>query len=145
MRHRLNALLVALAMTGISATTDGARAQPYPSRPITMIVPFAAGGTTDSLARLMAEAETSSLTQPVIHENVGGAAGGIALSRVSRAAPDGYTLVFGNWATHVVNAATPTPQYDVLNDFTPVGLVATQPLLIIANKAVPADSLKDLV
>jgi tripartite-type tricarboxylate transporter receptor subunit TctC len=145
MRQTLKVLLAAAAMTGISANSDNAIAQPYPSRPITMIVPFAAGGTTDTLGRILAEGMRASLSQPMIVENVAGAAGGIALGRVSRAAPDGHTLIFGNWATHVVNGAALAAQYDVLNDFVPVALVATQPLVILANKAVPAKDLNELV
>jgi tripartite-type tricarboxylate transporter receptor subunit TctC len=143
MRQSLNALLAALAFTGVHA--NHAHAQPFPSRPITMVVPFAAGGGTDTLGRIIAEGMKASLGQPVIVENLPGAAGSAALSRVSRAAPDGYTVVFGNWATHVVGPATHAVPYDVVKDFVPVSLAATQPLVIIANKSVPANGLRELV
>lgn len=142
---RRTALFAVLAGMCTSAMWHAANAQAYPSRPVAMIVPFAAGGPTDTLGRIMAEGMKAPLGQPVIPENVAGAAGSIALGRVSRAAPDGYTLIFGNWATHVVGGAALDVQYDVLNDFTPVSLVATQPLVILANKAVPASNLQELV
>jgi tripartite-type tricarboxylate transporter receptor subunit TctC len=110
-----------------------------------MVVPFGAGGGTDTLGRIVADGMKASLQQPVIAENVPGAAGSLALARVSRAASDGYTLVFGNWATHVVGPATRAVPYDVVKDFVPVALVATQPLVIIANKSVPANDLQGLV
>jgi tripartite-type tricarboxylate transporter receptor subunit TctC len=143
MRQILNALLTALAFMGVHV--DHADAQSYPSRPITMVVPFAAGGGTDTLGRIVAEGMKASLDQPVIVENLPGAAGSAALSRVSRAAPDGYTVVFGNWATHVVGPATRAVAYDVVKDFVPVSLAATQPLVIVANKSVPANDLQELV
>jgi tripartite-type tricarboxylate transporter receptor subunit TctC len=143
MRLTLNTLLAALLFTGGHA--NHADAQSYPSRPITMVVPFAAGGGTDTLGRIIAEGMKASLDQPVIVENLPGAAGSVALSRVSRAAPDGYTVVFGNWATHVVGPATRAAPYDVVKDFVPVSLAATQPLVIIANKSVPANDLPELV
>jgi tripartite-type tricarboxylate transporter receptor subunit TctC len=142
-RQALNALLTALAFTGVHA--NHADAQSYPSRPITMVVPFAAGGGTDTLGRIIAEGMKASLGQPVIVENLPGAAGSVALSRVSRAAPDGYTIVFGNWATHVVGPAMHAPPYDVIKDFVPISLAATQPLVVIANKSVPANDLRELV
>lgn len=143
--HTTAHTLLALTIAAASVPLGDAIAQSYPSHPITMVVPFAAGGATDTLGRLTAEGMKASLRQPVIVENVAGAAGGIAVSRVSRAAPDGYTIIFGNWATHVVNGAAAITQYDVLNDFEPISLVATQPLLIIANKGVPANNLKELL
>src|SRR5262249_50551549 len=93
-----------------------ASAQNYPSRPITMIVPFPAGGPTDTIGRIMAERMRSSLGQTVIIENVTGAAGSIGVGRVARAAPDGYTLSIGHWSTHVVNGAIYSLPYDVFND-----------------------------
>src|SRR5688572_30478981 len=134
MRQTLNAMLAALAIAGVHANSSDAGAQSFPSRPITMIVPFAAGGGTDTLARIVAEGMRASLKQPVIVENLPGAAGSVALSKVSGAAPDGYTIVFGNWATHVVGPATRAAPYDVVKDFVAVSLAATQPLVIIANK-----------
>jgi tripartite-type tricarboxylate transporter receptor subunit TctC len=122
-----------------------ARAQTYPSHPITMTVGFAAGGPTDVTARVMAERMRASLGQPVIVENVAGAAGSIGTGRVARAVPDGYTLSFGQWGTHVVNGALYALPYDVLNDFEPVALVSSNPWLIVAKKTMPADDLKGLI
>jgi tripartite-type tricarboxylate transporter receptor subunit TctC len=110
-----------------------------------MGMPFAAGGPGDTLARILAEHMRVSLGQSVIVENAAGAAGSIGTGRVARAPPDGYTLILGNWATHVVNGAAYVLPYDVLNDFEPVSLVATQPVLIIAKKAMPANDLKELI
>jgi tripartite-type tricarboxylate transporter receptor subunit TctC len=122
-----------------------ARAQTYPSRPITMNVPFAAGGPTDTIARIVSERMRASLGQAVIIENVTGADGTIGVGRVARAAADGYTIGIGHWATHVLNGAAYSLQYDVLKDFEPVTLLATNPLLIVTNKAVPAKDLKELI
>ena len=102
-------------------------AQAYPSRSITMVVPFAAGGPDDTLARIVAERMRASLGQPVVIENVTGAGGSIGVGRVARAVPDGYTLVIGIWTTHVVNGAIYALQYDVLNDFEPIALLANNP------------------
>ena len=121
-----------------------ARAQPYPARPITMVVPFPAGGPTDTIARVVAERMGVSLGQPLIIENVTGADGSIAVGRVARATPDGYTLSFGTWSTHVVNGAALALSYDVVNDFTPVGLVSDSPMVLIVNTA-PANNLQEFV
>src|SRR5262245_45764055 len=110
----------------------------YPSRPITMVVPFAAGGPTDTIARIVAEHMRVSLGQPVILENVAGAAGSTGAGRVARAAGDGYTLVTGVWGTHVLNGAIYSLQYDLLKDFEPVSLLASNPMVIAAKKAMPA-------
>jgi tripartite-type tricarboxylate transporter receptor subunit TctC len=119
--------------------------QAYPSRPITMIVPFAAGGPTDTIARTLAEHMRVSLGQPVILENVTGAAGSIAAGRVARAAGDGYTLVIGVWGTHVLNGAIYPLSYDLLKDFEPISLVASNPMVIVAKKAMPANDLVELI
>ena len=124
---------------------DNAAAQVYPSRPVTMVVPFPAGGSTDTIGRIMADGMRASLGQTIIIENVGGASGNIGVGRVARAAPDGYTLILGSWPTHVLNAAIFTLPYDPLNDFEPVSLVAAQPLFIIAKKAMPAKDLAELI
>jgi tripartite-type tricarboxylate transporter receptor subunit TctC len=120
-------------------------AQTYPTRPITMIVPFAAGGPSDVLGRILAERMRASLGQPVIIDNVVGAAGSIGVGRVARAAPDGYTLVVANWSTHVANGALYTLPYDVVKDFEPVALATTNTFVIVARKSMPADDLKGLV
>src|SRR5215475_1426194 len=135
-------LSVALAtFVGLAA----AHGQVYPSRPVTMIVPFPAGGSTDAIARILAERMRVSLGQPVVIENVGGAGGSIGVGRVARAAPDGYTLDVGQWDTHVANGATFPLSYDVVKDFEPVALLSSNPFLILAKKAMPADDLKGLV
>src|SRR5262245_34500074 len=100
-----------------------ARAHPYPSRPVTMIVPAPAGGPTDAIARSLAEGMRRPLGQPVVIENVGGASGTIGVGRAVRAAPDGYTFSIGNWPFHVLNGAIFTLPYDLLKDFEPVALV----------------------
>ena len=117
----------------------------YPSRPITMIVPFAAGGPTDTIGRIISERVRASLSQTVIIENVTGANGSIGVGRVARAAPDGYTLGIGHWATHVINGAIYPLQYDVFSDFAPVALIATNPQLIVTKNAVPANNLSNLI
>jgi tripartite-type tricarboxylate transporter receptor subunit TctC len=122
-----------------------AAAQSYPSRPIVMIVPYPAGGGADVVARVTAERMRAFLGQPIIIENVGGASGGTGTARVARAAPDGYTLGVGNWSTHVVNAAVSALSYDVLKDFKPVAMTIRFPLLIVANNALPANNLTQLI
>jgi tripartite-type tricarboxylate transporter receptor subunit TctC len=110
-----------------------------------MIVPYPSGGPTDALARIVAEGMRASLSQPVVIENIGGASGSIGVGRAARAEPDGYTLSLGNWPTHVVNGAVLTLRYDVLKDFEPISLIASNPLLIVAKKALPAKDLKELI
>jgi tripartite-type tricarboxylate transporter receptor subunit TctC len=117
----------------------------YPSRPVTMIVPFAAGGPTDTLARIVSERMRSSIGQPIIIENVTGAAGTLGVGRVARAAPDGYTIGIGAWNTHVVNGAVYQLPYDVLDDFEPVGLLANNTHMIVSRDGVPAGDLKQLI
>ena len=120
-------------------------AQGYPSRPVTLVVPFAAGGPVDVLARIMAERMKVSLGQPVIVENVAGAAGSLGVGRVARASPNGYTLSIGpGSATHVANGAIYALPYDVVNDFEPVGLIGTMSQLIVARKTFPANDLNEL-
>jgi len=120
-------------------------AQSYPARPVTMVVAFGAGGPSDVIARVLAEGMRSSLGQPVVVENVAGASGTIGVGRVARAAPDGYTLVLGNWATHVLNGPMFALQYDLVKDFEPVALVSSDPLMIVGKKALPANDLKQFV
>src|SRR5262249_6591938 len=102
-------------------------AQVYPSRPVTIVVPFPAGGPTDTLARILTEHMRTSFGQSVIIENVSGAGGSIGVGRVARAAPDGYTVSIGHWGTHVLNGASYQLQYDVVQDFEPVSLLADTP------------------
>jgi tripartite-type tricarboxylate transporter receptor subunit TctC len=122
-----------------------ARAQVYPTRPITMIVPFAAGGPNDRIARIMAEHMGVLLGQPVMIENIDGAAGSIGTGRAARAAPDGTTISIGYWGTHVANAVIYKLDYDVVKDFEPISLLVESPLLIAASKATPASDLKEFV
>ena len=131
---------------GAAATLPfAARAQSFPTRPITMVVGFPPGGTADLTARIMADRMAGPLGQTIIVENVPGSGGSIGAGRVAHAAPDGYTLVCGSWGTHVVNGALLRLPYDVLGDFAPVALLANQPLLIATNTAVPAKDLKELI
>ena len=142
---RRNFLRLTAGAAALPTVPRFARAQTYPSRPITMIVPFAPGGLTDVIGRVLAEGMRTSLGQPVIIENVAGANGSIGTGRVARAAPDGYTLVVGIWNTHVANGAIYTLQYDIVKDFEPVLLLADAPLLLVASKAVPANNLKEFI
>jgi len=130
---------------GAAAWPLAARAQAYPSRPVTIVVPFPAGGPTDTLARILAEHMRTSLGQPVIIENVSGAGGSIGVGRVARAAPDGYTVSIGHWGTHVLNGASYQLQYDVVQDFEPVSLLADTPQWIVARKTLPAKDLRELI
>src|SRR5215831_12965070 len=138
-------LHLAAGASALPAISRFARAQTYPSRPITMIVPYPPGGLTDVIGRILAEGMRTSLGQSVIIENIGGANGSIGTGRVARAASDGYTLVVGIWNTHVANGATYALQYDVVKDFEPVVLLADAPLLLVASKAVPANDLKEFI
>ena len=141
MRHLLLALAVATAL----ASVGSAHAQTYPSRPITMIVSYPPGGPTDTLARILAEPMRTSLGQPVIIENVGGAGGTLGVGRAARAAPDGYTLSIGQWASHVSTVAIYPVQFDVLKAFESVALLTNAPLWIIGKSGLPANDVKELV
>jgi tripartite-type tricarboxylate transporter receptor subunit TctC len=136
--------LLAGALVGL-ATLGAALAQPYPSRPITLVVPFAAGGPTDTLARILGERLRAPLGQTVVVENATGAAGSIGVGRVARAAPDGYTVGIGHWSTHVVNGAIYSLPYDPVTDFEPVSLLPANPQLIVTRTSIPAKDLKELV
>jgi tripartite-type tricarboxylate transporter receptor subunit TctC len=134
------AIALCLLALGVSA-----RAQSYPSRPITIVVPFAPGGATDVLPRMLAERLHAVLGQPVVIENVSGAGGTIGLGRVARAAPDGYTIVSGNWSTFVSNGAIYTLPYDLVRDFEPIVVLPSNSHLIAARKTHPANNLAELV
>jgi len=136
-------LFVAIALT-LLASFAGAQAQTFPSRTVTIIVPFPPGGSTDTVARIMAERMQPLLGQPVIIENVGGAGGSTAVGRLARAEPDGYTIDIGQWDTHVGSIIYKLT-YDLEKDFAPVGLISVNPQLLIAKKNLPADDLKGLV
>jgi tripartite-type tricarboxylate transporter receptor subunit TctC len=134
-----------LAVAAASVCIASASAQVYPARPITMIVPFPAGGATDTIARIMNERLKAALGQPVIIENVGGAGGSIGVGRVVRAAPDGYTLNIGQLGSHVMNGAAYALPYDLLKDLEPVAMLAANPQVIVARNGVPANDLKELI
>jgi len=121
-----------------------AAAQQFPSRPITLIVPFPPGGSTDTAARILADRMRPALGQTVVVENVGGAGGTIGVGRLARSAPDGYTIDIGQWDTHVGAVIYPIG-FDLQKDFAPVGLLSVNPQLMIARKGFPADDLKGLV
>jgi tripartite-type tricarboxylate transporter receptor subunit TctC len=141
----MKTLVTAVAIAAMAAGLGDAAAQPYPSRAITMIAPFPAGGPLDTIARIIAEPMRVALGQPLVIENVAGAGGNIGTGRVARAAPDGYTLGIGQWSTHVVNPVTYNLPYDVLNDFEPIALLTITPQLIIARKDFPAKDVKELI
>ena len=135
----------ALLFAGLLAAALPALSQTYPTRAITVIVPFSAGGPTDTIARIMAERMTRALGQTVVVENVTGAGGSIGVTKVVRAAPDGYTVGIGHIGTHVIVEAIQPVQFDVLKDLDPVAMIATNPQLIVSKAAVPAKDLKELM
>ena len=133
------AALLGMALPGIAA------AQNYPARPVTIIVPFPAGGATDTLARFLAEKMRAILAQPVIIENIGGAAGSIGVGRAVRSPADGYTLSIGTSSTHVLTGGLYALQFDLLKDLEPIIQIGSEPLLIVGKKSLPADDLKGLI
>jgi tripartite-type tricarboxylate transporter receptor subunit TctC len=136
------ALLAATTLTAMSLT---AFAQSYPSRNITMIVPYPAGGPTDTIARILAERLQGALGQSVIIENVSGAGGSIGVGRVAHATPDGYTLSIGHTQTHVFNPSILKLDYDVVTDFAPISLIADTPIWIVTRKSLPVDDVKSFI
>lgn len=143
--RRTMARIVGLVLFQTALFVCGAKAETYPSRAITLIVPYPAGGPSDTLARVITERMKTALGQSVIIENVTGAGGSIGTGRVARSAPDGYTLVLGHNQTHVINAVTQNLQYDVVKDFEPVTLVADTPQWLVARKAIPPDDIKSFI
>jgi tripartite-type tricarboxylate transporter receptor subunit TctC len=137
-------LFVAAVAVGL-ATAESAAAQVYPSRPITMVVSYPPGGPTDTLARIVAEPMRQALGQPIIIDNVGGAGGTIGVGRAARAAPDGYTISIGQWASHVSTVAVFPVQFDVLKDFEPVALLTDAPLWLIGRSSLPGNSVTELI
>src|SRR3954468_21381414 len=135
----ISAILLAVAWSAIAA------AQTYPARPITMIVPFPAGGATDTLARYLAEQMRPVLGQPIVIENAGGAAGSLGVGRAVRSAADGYTLSIGTSTTHVLTGGLYTLPFDLLRDLEPVIQIGSEPLLIVGKNGLPANDLKGLV
>jgi tripartite-type tricarboxylate transporter receptor subunit TctC len=143
--HDRRLLSLTATVLGILAAMCGAWAQTYPSRPVTMIVPYPPGGPTDAAGRIMAERMRVSLGQPVIIENVAGANGSIGTGKVARASGDGYTFGLGPWNTHVSNVALYALPYDVSNDFEPVALFVRYALLLAAKKTIAANDLSELI
>jgi tripartite-type tricarboxylate transporter receptor subunit TctC len=143
-RRRLLALAACIAVA--TFTLPGfARSQAYPARPITLVVPFAAGGPTDIVARILGERMATGLGQPVMVENVTGADGVLGVGRVVRSQPDGYTISIGMVGAHVLNGAVYALPYDLLKDLLPVALISSNPYVLIAKKAVPANNLNELI
>ncbi len=144
-RHGFAAALAAIFATAAVLAATPVRAQSYPDRPITVVVPFPAGGPTDALLRVLSDRMRVSLGQPLIIENVSGATGSIAVGRVVQAPPDGYTVSIGNTATHVINGAIFPLKYDLLKDLAPVALLPSNPFLIVSRTGVPAKTLPELI
>ena len=134
-------LAVLLAATGVA----GAAAQTYPTKPITIVVPFAAGGPSDAIARILGDRMKATLGQPFLIENVTGAGGSIGVGRAVRAAPDGYTISFGHLGTHVANQAIYPLPYDMLTDLDPVVLLPSNPMVVVSRNSLPAKSLQELI
>jgi tripartite-type tricarboxylate transporter receptor subunit TctC len=134
-----------IALLALLEMIPGASAQPYPSRPITVVVPFSAGGPVDVVARVLAEPMRKALGQAVVVDNTTGAGGSIGVGRVARAAPDGYTVSIGHWSTHVVNGAVYSLQYDLLKDLEPVAMIGENPMLIVGKAALPAANLREMI
>jgi tripartite-type tricarboxylate transporter receptor subunit TctC len=137
--------LLAIALAVFAAGVANAAADTYPSRPISIVVPFPAGGPTDTLGRILADRMKKALGQSVIIENLTGAAGTIGTAHVAHAAPDGYSLILGHWQTHVVNGATFALSFDVVNDFAPVSLIADCPMWVVGSEAFPPKTLAELI
>ena len=136
---------IAVLAASIIASSPIASAQTYPSRPVTMLVPLAPGGSTDTVARIVAEGMRPTLGQPVIVENLGGAGGTIATGRAVRSAPDGYTILIGQWGTNVATGAVYNLPFDLLTDLEPIGLMTVQPFVIVGRKDLPPNNLKELI
>jgi tripartite-type tricarboxylate transporter receptor subunit TctC len=143
--HRRQFLHLAAGAAALPAASDIAGAQTYPNRPITLVVPFAPGGVSDVMARLLAEPMRAFLGQPVIVENVGGAGGSIGVGRAVRAAADGYTLSIGTTSSHVLTGALYSLQWDLMRDLVPVAPLVSEPLMIVGRKDMPAQDLRELI
>ncbi|HZP75545.1 MAG TPA: tripartite tricarboxylate transporter substrate-binding protein [Pseudolabrys sp.] len=129
----------------IASFIAAAQAADYPSRPIVMVVPLSVGGSTDVIGRLIAEGMRKTLKQPIVVENTSGAGGTIGVARVVHAPPDGYTMLIGQWGTNVATGAIYNLNFDLLKDLEPIGLIATQPFLIVGKKSLPANNLRELI
>jgi tripartite-type tricarboxylate transporter receptor subunit TctC len=138
-------IMAAAFLAALTAAISPARADSYPSRPVTVIVPFAAGGPTDVLTRIITDKMQGPLGQPIVVEDMGGAGGGIAAARVARSAPDGYTLEIGNNGSNLLVDALYSLPVDIIKDFAPVAELTINPQIIISKKDVPATNLKELL
>ena len=134
-----------VSLVAVLFSVSVAQAQSFPNRPITIVVPFPAGGSTGAMARILLEPMQAVLGQPIIIENVGGAGGSLGAGRVARAAPDGYTICFSHMQTHVLNGAVLSLSYDVVADFEPLALIADTPQIVVTRTAFPANDLKELI
>jgi tripartite-type tricarboxylate transporter receptor subunit TctC len=143
--RRRQFLKLAATAAAVPAMPAVARAQAFPSRTVTMVVPVPAGGALDTNARLIAEGMRAALGQPVVIENVTGASGSTGTGRVARSAPDGYTLIYGANVTHVLNAAVMSLNYDVVTDFEPIALIGKTPWFICAKNDLPANNLREMI
>ena len=143
--HRRQFLHLAAGTVALPVISRVASAQAYPARPITMIVPIAAGSSSDVVGRLVAERMGRALGQSIIAENVPGADGSIGVGRVARARPDGYTIEFGSLAANVLNGAFYSLSYDLLGDLTPISPVTAAPWVLYAKASLPANDLKELI
>ena len=141
----MKALLATCGLAVTFAACSIATAQTYPAKPITIVVPFSAGGPTDTLARIMGERMRKTLGQAILVDNTTGAGGTVGTGKVVRSPPDGYMVSIGHWGTHVVNGVYYSLPYNLLTDFEPVAMIATNPQVIISKNAVPATNLKELV
>ncbi len=141
----MNKLLSVAALAAALILASNAYADNYPSRPIVMVVPLSVGGSTDIIGRVMADAIGKQLGQTIVVENTSGAGGTIGEGRVARSAPDGYTIGIGQWGTNMANGAIYKINYDLVKDFEPIGLIATQPFFIAARKDMSANNLKEFV
>lgn len=135
--------LFAVALTLFNLA--GAAAQDYPSRPITVVVPFPAGGPTDAIIRNLGDRMRVSLGQPLVVEYVTGAGGTVGTGRVARAAPDGYTIICGHFGTHATNGAVYSLPFDLVKDFAPISLLPSNPYLLVVNKALPVNNLREFL
>ena len=138
-------LHLAASAAVVPAGLRAARAQDFPTRPVTIVVPFPAGGPADTIARIIGERMRTSLGQPIVIENVAGAGGSVGVGRVARAAPDGYTLSIGQLNSHVFAGAAYSLRYDLLKDFDPVALLTTNPQMLVGKKDLPARDMKGLI
>jgi tripartite-type tricarboxylate transporter receptor subunit TctC len=145
MRQRIAAAAHFTLALVLAACASAAHAQPYPQRSVTMLVPFSAGGPTDTIARIIAQRMGTALGQTVVVENLTGAGGSIGVAKVVHAAPDGYTVSIGHIGTHVFNGAVQDLSFNALTDLDPVGMVASNPQMVISKNDVPAKTLKDLL